>query len=109
MSRLFDGMVPLLSATFGAPVKYQPQGGFQRAIQSVFRNTPIEVEDGDGHPVLTSAATWRVQASLVPELQRGDRIVPSDGKTYGILNIHPSGSPAVDAAVICELEWIVQP
>jgi hypothetical protein len=109
MASIFDGISGMLSATFGAQVEYQPQGGSPRAIQSVFRNMPIEVAGSDGHPILTTAATWRVHASLVPELRRGDRILPGDGKTYAILNIHPTGSPAADAAVICELERIVQP
>jgi hypothetical protein len=109
MASIFDGMAGMLSATFGAPVQYTPQGGTVRAIQSVFRNSPTEAVDTDGHPVLIIAPTWRVQASLVPELAKGDRIVPENGKTYTILNVQPTGSPAADAAVICELERIISP
>lgn len=106
MTRLFDGMAGLVAGVFGAPVTYQPAGGAPRSVQSVFRDQPVEAMDPDGHPVLIVSPSWRVEAGLVPELARGDRILAPNGKTYAILNTQPTGSPASDAAVICELELV---
>lgn len=109
MTRLFDGMASLLTGVFGAPVSYTPAGGVTRAVASVFRETPIEAIDQDGHPILIMGPTWRVQKQLVPEVKKGDVIDPGNGKIYSIRNVQPTGSPATDAAVICELERIVTP
>lgn len=104
MPALFDGMAKVLAGTFGDPVRYAPQVGEPRIVQSVFRESPIEVVDQDGHPVLIVSPSWRVQKHLVPEAKRGDQVEPSNGKIYVISNVSPSGSPADDAFIICELE-----
>ncbi len=96
-------MAGLLTETFGGPVTYTPAGGAPRVIASVFRRTPVEATDPEGHAVLVTTPTWTVPRALVPEVKRGDRIVPGDGLTYEIRNVWPSGSPAADARVICEL------
>ncbi|MFC3180458.1 head-tail joining protein [Cypionkella sinensis] len=106
MTSVFDGLAGVTASVLGAPVPYLPKGGPSRDVQSVFRETPIEATDQDGHPVLIVAPTWRVRRNLVPELARGDKISPANGKAYAVKNIWPSGSPAADAAVICELELV---
>jgi len=106
---IFDGMTGLLADVLGGAVSYTPAAGVPRDIPSIFREDPIEITDQDGHPVLIVAPTWQVDRSLVPELARSDRVNPGNGKIYRILNLHPSGSPAADAAVICELEKLVAP
>lgn len=106
MTSVFDGLAGITAAVFGANILYQPKVGSSREVQSVFREQPIEATDQDGHPVLIVAPTWRVQRALVPELARGDKILPANGKTYSIKNLWPSGSPAADAAVICEMELV---
>lgn len=103
---VFDGMSGVLASVFGAPITYLPQGGTPRVVQSIFRDMPVEAVDQDGHPVLITSPSWRVQHDLVPELVKGDRIEPGNGKTYAVFNVVPSGSPASDANVICELERI---
>ncbi|NVK57322.1 MAG: hypothetical protein HWE26_17095 [Alteromonadaceae bacterium] len=103
MTSLFDGMAGLLIDVFGGPVTYTPEGGTPRDIISVFRREPTEATDSEGHDVLVMAPTWTVTHALAPEVKRGDRILPADGITYEIQNVWPSGSPAVDARVICEL------
>lgn len=105
MTSIFDGLAGILSdpAIFGAPVTYRPQGGSARVVDSVFRRTPIEAEDSLGRAVLTVAPTWRVRHDLVPEVSRGDQIDPGDGNLYEICNVQPTGSPAADAFVLCEL------
>lgn len=100
---LFDGMAGVLTDVFGAPVTYTPQGGVARQIHSVFRRQPVEAVDPDNHPVLVVSPTWTVPKTLAPEVAAGDRIEPGDGKNYEILNVWPSGSPASDARVLCEL------
>ncbi|RWR55084.1 hypothetical protein EOW66_02140 [Sinirhodobacter huangdaonensis] len=103
MMSIFDGMAGVLSDMLGSPVTYMPRGGGSRQIGSIFRRHPTEDVDRDGHAVLVMAPTWRVRSDLAPEVQRGDRIAPGDGRIYEILNAQPSGSPAVDAHLVCEL------
>ncbi|WP_444668407.1 head-tail joining protein [Cereibacter changlensis] len=109
MAAVFSGMTRIGATVFGAPVRYLPAAGAPREVQSVFREAPIEAVDPDGHPVLIVTPTWRVAPALVPELARGDRIEPGNGKTYAVQTIQPSGSAALDAAVICELERLLFP
>lgn len=103
MTRLFDGMAGLLSDVFGSPVTYRPQGGGARVVQSVFRRQPTEDVGADGHSILVLAPTWRVRSDLCPEVRRGDQIEPGDGRTYEVLNVQRTGSPAADAMLVCEL------
>ena len=106
MSHYFEGMAGVFAEILGAPVIYTPSAGVPRPVQSIFREAPIDATDSDGHPVLIVAPTWRVQRQLVPEVARGDRIQPGNGRTYTILNMQPSGSPAEDGFLICELERV---
>ncbi|OJY35926.1 MAG: hypothetical protein BGP11_18435 [Rhodobacterales bacterium 65-51] len=108
MASVFDGMAGVLAETLGVPVAYTPKGGVPRDVQSIFRETPVEAIDPDGHPVLITSPSWRVRHNLVPELATGDRIVPGNGKIYAVFNVVPSGSTASDAHVICELERIIE-
>lgn len=108
MSGLFDGMAELVAGVFGKPVTYQPKDGLARQVLSIFRDQPVEASDADGHPVLITSPSWRVQKHLVPELAKGDRIQPGNGRSYAVLNVEPTGSPAADAAVICELERVFE-
>lgn len=105
---LFNGMAGILADVFGGQVVYTPAGGVSRPVQSIFREQPIEAQDQDGHPVLITAPTWRVRNDLVPEIARGDRIAPGNGKLYAIHNVTPSGSTAADANLICELERVFE-
>lgn len=102
-------MASILADVLGAPVRYEPSIGIPRDIVSVFREDPLEAIDQDGHPVLIVSPTWRVQRHLVPEIAREDRIAPGNGRIYRVLNHDPSGSPAADAMLICELERILFP
>ena len=106
MPSVFDGMAEVLTGVLGDPVSYSPAGGAARIIDSLFRKTPIQITDTDGREVLIMAPTWRVRSDLAPEVKRGDRIQPPDGLTYEVVNVQPSGSPAGDAFLICELERI---
>lgn len=109
MTGLFDGMSKILADALGKPdILYVPKAGGARHVAGVFREAPTEAIDRDGHAVLITAPTWRVQRHLVPDIARGDRIEPGNGKSYAILNHEPSGSPAQDAFLICELERIFE-
>lgn len=104
MTSLFDGMAGLISGVFGRPdIVYIPANGMERMVQSIFRETPVEAQNSEGVAVLVTSPSWRVERHLVPEIARGDRIEPRNGKRYRIQNVWPSGSPAADAAVLCEL------
>lgn len=103
---LFDGMAGLLAGGLGKVAVYTPKGGAARDVRGVFREAPTEAVDQDGHPVLIVAPTWRVQRNLVPEIQRGDRLEPGNGRIYLVQSASPSGSPAEDGFLICELERI---
>ncbi|WP_406720428.1 hypothetical protein RPE78_09605 [Thioclava litoralis] len=106
MTGIFEGMAGVLADVLGGPVLYTPKGGAPREIRSIFRTEPIEAEDQDGHPIVIIAPSWRVGRNLVPELARGDRIDPQTGTLYTVELIRPSGSPAGDAFVICELRKV---
>ncbi len=104
---LFDDKAGLLTEVFGASVTYTPKGGVARQIHSVFRRQPVEAVDPDNHPVLVVSPTWTVPKTLAPEVAAGDRIEPGDDRIYEIQNVWPSGSPAADARVLCELFEVV--
>lgn len=103
MTSAFDGMTGILADVFGGLVAYLPQDGSSRDIQSIFRESPIEIPGADGNEVLIEAPTWRVRRDLVPELKRGDHITVADGRRFRVRTVHSNGSPSLDAHVICEL------
>lgn len=104
MPSIFDGMTGILSDVFGDPVIFLPRAGSARPIMSMFRETPIEVDGADGQIVRIDAPTWRVGRDLAPEVRRGDRIAVPDGRSFLVMVVHPTGSPAVDAFLICECQ-----
>ncbi|WP_176408619.1 head-tail joining protein [Haematobacter massiliensis] len=104
MTSIFDGMASLIAGVLGRPdILYLPSSGVDRTVQSIFRETPVEAQNSEGVAVLITSPSWRVERHLVPEIARGDRIDPGNGKRYRVKTVWPSGSPAVDAAVLCEL------
>ncbi|AEM40570.1 head-tail joining protein [Ketogulonicigenium vulgare] len=105
MTALFDGVAGLLTGTFGTVVEYRRDGRMEWTdIPSTFREQPIEVTDAEGRDVLIIAPTWRVIHRLVPDLKRDDLVRPASGKVYRVVNFDPTGSPAADAQVLCQLE-----
>ncbi len=109
MTRIFDGMAGILSDTFGDPVIFLPKAGSAGPIMSIFREAPIEVDGADGQIVRTDAPTWRVRRDLAPEVRRGDRITVPDGRSFEVMVVHPTGSPAADAFLICECQLAEAP
>ena len=103
MTGIFDGMSGILSEVFGSRITYFPQDGTSRQIQSIFRETPIEVEGADGQLVRIDAPTWRVRRDLAPDLRRDDRITLADGRSFRVMVVHSLGSPARDAFQLCEM------
>lgn len=106
MASVFDGLSGVINATFGSLIPWT-QYGATSYVQSVFRESPISVATEDGHSVLITAPTWRVQRPAADEVQTGDTIEPVFGRSFTILNKIGSGSPASDAFVIFELEEVV--
>lgn len=107
MGSIFDGMTGLLSDTFGGPVTWLPPEQDPVVVQSIFRRVPVEVSAESGEPVLAMDPVWRVRHGALPrDPRRGDRIVPGDGETYRITAVQPSGSPAGDRFLVCELELV---
>ncbi|MFV0303563.1 MAG: hypothetical protein ACK5IP_22300 [Paracoccus sp. (in: a-proteobacteria)] len=109
MVSIFDGMAGIFSDVLGESVGYRPQGGISRDVVSIFREAPIEVEGADGQIVRIDAPTWRVRRDLAPEVRRGDQIVLQDGRTFSVMVVHPTGSPASDALLICEAQILGVP
>lgn len=109
MPSIFDGVAGILSDVFGDPVIFMPQGGSSRPIMSMFRETPIEVDGADGQIVRIDAPTWRVCRDLAAEVRRGDRLILSDGRNFKVMVVHPTGSPASDAFLICECQLVEAP
>lgn len=109
MTGVFDGMAGVLSDVLGAPVTIQPikTGGFS-TVQAIFRKDPIEVPSEDGEPVLMLSPTLKVRRDLVPAIERGDLVEPTltPGVQYRVVNTLPTGSPASDGFILCELEEV---
>lgn len=102
---VFNGLTGVLAATLGAPVTFLPAVGAPVVVQSIFRETPIEVLGDDQRPMLITAATWRVRRDLV-QATRGDQIQLADGRLFRVSNKVISGSPADDAFMIYEMEAV---
>lgn len=107
MTRLFDGMSGLLSGVFGDPITFRPAIGLAVTVQSIFREAPIEIAGADGSPVLLTDPTWRVsRGQITPPPRTGDRVETPDGRSWRIRSEHASGSPAADAFLLYELEYL---
>ncbi|WP_273687359.1 head-tail joining protein [Ketogulonicigenium vulgare] len=104
MTGLFDGVAGILGDVFGDIVEYRRKGdaGWW-PVQSTFRQAPISTTDSNGLEVLIIAPTWRVIRARVPDVKMDDQIRVG-GVIYRVVNVHPTGSPAQDAQVLCELE-----
>jgi hypothetical protein len=108
VTRLFDGMAGALTKIFGAPVTHvaRPSGAVT-VLQSVFRESPVEVLDSEGgQSVWGVSPTWRVAQPEAAGIARGDEIQPGNGRTYRVLNRIAGGSPAADRFWMFELEDI---
>jgi hypothetical protein len=106
MTGVFGGMAGALNVMFGGPIFYIPLTGAPRFIKSVFRETPITVTGPDGGDVLIVAPTWRVPKVLLSDAARGDQVEVSDGRRFKVLNQIPSGSPAADAFMLYQMEYL---
>lgn len=106
MTKLFDGIETLAGAVFGGSVTVHPSGGSGVVVQAIFRSEPVRTVDSEGFEVLIVAPTLRIPVGVAPTLRNGDLVQPGNGKSYRIVNTHPTGSPAVDAGLIHELEEI---
>lgn len=109
MTDLYLGLTGLLAGVFGSRHRYFPQSGPDREIQSIFREAPIEVDGADGQIVRIDAPSWRVARDLAPDVARGDRIEVPDGREFRVMVVHPTGSPARDAFLVCELQIVAGP
>jgi hypothetical protein len=109
MTRVFDGMATVLNGTFGGAVIFTPRDGAPRTVQATLREGPLEVSGGDGPPIVILAPTVQVPKTILPEVRKGDRFaaVSTPDKIYVVVNNIPSGSPATDAMIICELEEVL--
>lgn len=103
---LFDGMTGILADVFGAPVTWTPRNAPPVSLRAVFRETPVRVPTEDGGETLTVSPTLTVQRPAADSIVRGDTIEPGNGRSYRVIAPFPSGSPAVDAFVIFELETL---
>jgi hypothetical protein len=104
MTSIFDGRAGYLNDVFGGPVTHIPVIGLSRILQGRFRREPVTVDDGDGGSLLFERPSLAVQKADAATISNNDLIQPADGKTYRVMNRHPSGSPASDAFVYFELE-----
>lgn len=106
---IFDGMSGILNDVLGDPVIIHPSDALPTTVQAVFRREPIEVQSDEGEPILILAPTLKVRRDLVPNIARDDLVAPSiaPGQQYRVVNALPSGSPAADGFLICELEEVI--
>ncbi|WP_323041142.1 head-tail joining protein [Gemmobacter sp.] len=103
MSHFFEGVAGILADIIGDPVTYQPASGDPRAVQSIFREGPEDLQDDDGHLVRAVGPRWKVRKSDAPELKRGDTIILADGRVFEVQAVWPGGSPASDAFLHADL------
>lgn len=104
----FAGMAAALNSVFGDDVTLTDLTGASTTVKAVFRETPVEIEAADGRTMQIVAPTLRVRRDLVPAVARDWTVIPArvSPRSFQILQVWPSGSPADDAFVICELEEI---
>lgn len=109
MTSIFNGMATVLNDVFGDEVLYTPKGDLEPVtVQAKLRTGPLEVAGGDGAPIVILAPTLQVPQSILPNIKKGDRVaaVATSDVVYKVVNKIPSGSPATDAMIICELEEV---
>lgn len=105
MSRLFDGLGSVITATFGDTVTIQRLGTPDFTVQAMFRREPVEAIDGDGRAVLLVSPSLKLTRAEADKLATGDTVrAPDGGADLQIVNaqVH-SSSPARDALVMVEL------
>jgi hypothetical protein len=102
-------MAGAMADTFGAPVLYTPKTGDPKTVHAILRESPIEVAGEGGHSVLIMSPTLQVPKTALAAIKRGDRVasVSAPDSVFVVVNKLPSGSPASDAMVICELERVI--
>lgn len=99
-------MASRLNRVLGGLVTHTPKGGAPNDVAAIFRDTPIEVLDSDGHAILTISTSLSAQGSIAADIAVNDKITVPDGRVFEIVNSMPSGSPAIDAFTVFELEEI---
>lgn len=105
---IFDGLASVLNATFGAEVTITWLNGDPDAtLTGIFREEPVEVDIGDGRPALAEMPILKLRRDQ-GVLVKGDIVAPSEasGRTFKVLDLAKSPSPAVDAFIAYKLEEI---
>ena len=105
MTTVFNGMTSVLNQVFGADVTFVPATGPTALVRSVFRETPVEVADGDTGRTIVGVASWTVARPFADTVLTGDEIEVGD-RRFSVLARYPSGSPATDAFVRFVLEEV---
>ena len=108
MSSPLDGMGRIQNVLFGASVTLTNLVGVPTVLTAVFRERPIDIMVDDGRPMTVVTPSLSVRRDLVPGIARGWIVAPAAvaPRTFRVLRPWPSGSPASDAFIICELEEI---
>lgn len=103
MTSLYDGNAGALNDLFGAPVELWRAGAKIADLRGHLRSRPIEVVTADGRSQTVTSPVLRVPQTAATLPQRAD-VVRQGGKSWRVLDVYPSGSPAADAFLICDLE-----
>ena len=108
MSTPFDGMAAALNGVFGAAVTLVNLSAVSTTVQAVFRDMPVEVDNGDGRPVVIIVPTLKVPKTLAPTIAAGWQVSPAavSPRTFKVLRVEPSSSPAADRFLHCVLEEV---
>jgi hypothetical protein len=108
MASVFDGLATALNSVFGEAVSLTNGLGGTMTVQADFREGPVEIEAADGRPMQIVTPSLRVRRDLAPGIGRDWIVAPASvsPRTFRVLRPWPSGSPAADAFIICELEEI---
>lgn len=90
---------------FGDPVTVSPGGGGAVEVKAMIRNEEVELDLGEGEPVVGTFTVLKLPASAASGLIRGDQVV-GGGVTYEIRHALPRRNPASDAMRAFVLEKI---
>ena len=108
MASIFDGMAGVLNDVFGARVTVTPPGGSSLNVHGIFREEPAGVVLADGREDIVSLPTLSIQkgsAAIAVKWVVAPEIAAP--RTFRVLRVLPSRSPAADALIICHLEEII--
>lgn len=102
----FKGVAGSLARAFGGTVTLHHGTPQARDVIAVFRVLPRKTDAHNGVEIESLVPVLRASRSEFTDLSEGDLVDPKDGQIYRFLFEEESSSPASDALVTAQLEWV---